>query len=379
MTENYFNADKGLNMRKIIVILSCLVAGMSLQAQVQIQTTLPTTGLVQKNQLWNLVLLNNSNSNLEGRLEMVLLDRQTSQELITATTGVFILSRGSQAVNVNKLNPVQYNYIGMEPDQHINNLLAVGAYTACYSFVRNPNSDKRELLAEECVAFDVEPLSPPVLSFPADSSILETPPTQFSWMPPTPAALLSRVHYEVLITEVQPSQQPAEALEENTPFFSNAITPDNFMTYPAALPAFEKDKWYAWQVVARDDKNYAGKSEVWVFKVASANAVETILNSTPYIQLKKEGSDKTVAPNGNLRFYYFNQLADSAVTVSVTDLSEKSDNDGYVFKQSLVRGKNYLQKDLSRVIRIQEGHIYKLMLQNSAGEKWYIMFETKKY
>jgi hypothetical protein len=45
----------------------------------------------------------------------------------------------------------------------------------------------------------------------------------------------------------------------------------------------------------------------------------------------------------------------------------------------LVRGKNYLQKDLSRVIRIQEGHIYKLMLQNSAGEKWYIMFETKKY
>lgn len=366
-------------MRKIIVILSCIVACISSQAQVQIQTTLPTTGLVQKNQLWNLVLLNNSNSNLEGRLEMVLLDRQTSQELITATTGVFILSRGSQAVNVNKLNPVQYNYIGMEPDQHINNLLAVGAYTVCYSFVRNPNTDKRELLAEECVAFDVEPLSPPVLSFPADSSILETPPTQFSWMPPTPAALLSRVHYEVLITEIQPSQQPAEALEENTPFYSNDIAPDNFITYPAALPAFEKDKWYAWQVVARDDKSYAGKSEVWVFKVASPQQLPDILNGIPYVQLKMNGGDKTVAPNGILRFYYFNQLGDARMEASVADLTEKTTSDPVKLTVDMVRGQNYIQKDLSRLINFQEGHVYMLTTVNGAGEKWYVMFEVKKY
>ncbi|HMK24825.1 MAG TPA: hypothetical protein VK483_02260 [Chitinophagaceae bacterium] len=368
-------------MRKTIVILSFFVSltGTDMFAQVQIQTTLPTVGLVQKNQLWNLVLLNSSNSLLYGRLELVLFDRQTSQELMTASTAEFSLVKGSVIINVNNLSPVQYNYIGIAPDKNINTLLPVGAYSVCYTFVRDPNTDKREILAEECVSFDVEPLSPPMLSFPADSSVLETAPTQFSWTPPTPAVLLNRLHYEVLITEVQSSQKAAEALEENIPFFSNDQAPNNFMTYPAAQPAFEKDKWYAWQVIARDDNNYAGKSEVWVFKVAKQNPVQAIINGTAYVQLQKNGSEKTIAPNGNLRFYYFNQLADTAAVVTVTDLTEKTKKDDVVFTIPLARGQNFIQKDISKIIRWEEGHVYKWQLQNSAMEKWNIMFEIKKY
>jgi hypothetical protein len=367
-------------MRKLFTAISfgaCMLTGAS--AQVQIQTTLPTVGLVQKNQLWNLVLANSSGNAMTGRLEMVLSDRQTSQELMTATTTEFTLSKGSLLVNINKLNPVSYNYIGIEPDKQINSLLPVGAYTACYIFVRNPNSDKREIMAEECVAFDVEPLSPPMLSFPADSAVLDINPTQFSWTPPTPSALLNRLHYEVLITEVQPSQKAAEAVLENIPFFSTDQAPNNFLSYSAAQPAFENDKWYAWQVIARDNNNYAGKSEVWVFKVKKPSTEAEKLSGLPYVHLKKNGAERTVAPNGTLRFYYFNQSADKTVSLSIEDLTEKTNAKAATSTMEIARGDNYLQKDISRMVKAEEGHVYMLSLRNSAGEKWYVMFEVKKY
>ncbi|NOT50234.1 MAG: hypothetical protein HOP10_03045 [Chitinophagaceae bacterium] len=367
-------------MRKLVIsfcAITCFVTSVS--AQVQIQTTLPTVGLVQKNQLWNLALINNTGNALVGRLELILYNRQTSQELMTASTAEFSLAKGPGVINVNKVSPVNYNYIGIEPDKNINTLLPVGPYSVCYTFVKNPNSDKREILAEECAAFDVEPLSPPMLSFPADSSVLLTAPTQFSWTPPTPVVLLNKLHYEILITEIQPSQKAAEALEENMPFFSNDQAWNNFITYPAAQPSFEKDKWYAWQVIARDDNSYAGKSEVWIFKISDQKPAEAAINAASYVQLAKNGAEKTVAANGILRFYYFNQLSDAAVSITVSDVTEKRTTEATTFSLPLARGQNYLQKDISKLVKVQEGHLYMLTLENSAGEKWHIMFEIKKY
>lgn len=366
-------------MRKLITVFAvffCIKAQM--QAQVQIQTTLPTVGLVQKNQLWNLLLINSTGNNLTGRLELVLFDRQTSRELMTASSEELTLAKGPSAININKVGPVIYNYIGIEPDRNINSLLPVGPYSVCYTFVRNPNSEKREMLAEECVGFDVEPLSPPMLMFPADSAILEIAPSQFSWTPPVPAALLNRLNYEILITEVLPSQKATEAIQENISFFNNDRLATNSMTYSGAQPAFEKDKWYAWQVIAKDAGNYAGKSETWVFKVAATKPAQEPVNATPYVQLRKSGAEKTVAAGAVLRFSYLNQLADSAVTMTVTDISNSANNKSQPALLALERGLNYIQKDISKFVKIQEGHVYLLTLENSAKEKWTILFEVKK-
>lgn len=364
--------------KKVLAMLLGSCISSAAIGQVQIQTTLPLTGLVQKNQLWNLVVVNSSATALDGRIEMVLTDRLTSQELMTATTAEFRINRGSQALNAGKLAPVQYNYIGSSPDAGFNSLLPAGAYTICYSFVRNPNTDKREMLAEECGSFDVEPLSPPLLNFPADSALLDVSPTQFSWLPPTPAAMLRNLRYEVLFTEVQPSQRPAEAIEENLPLYSGMIPQNNFMTYPAAAPAFEKDRWYAWQVVARDDNAYAGKSEVWVFQVRSPEKKQNEVNTVPYVQLQRNGGEKTIAPDGILRFFYVNQVGDEQVNCTILDMSNRTDEAGKQFSLVLQRGQNYIQKDISRYLQVADGHVYKLLLENSAGEKWYILFETKK-
>lgn len=361
-------------MKKIVILAFLIfVSGTSLYSQVQIQTTIPATGLLQKNQLWNLVLVNSSTSKPEGRLELILTDRQTGQEMMTASSAVITIGTGAVMLNAARLNPISYNYTGMEPDNHFNALLPAGSYTACYNFVQDATNPKRVILAEECINFDIEALSPPMLNFPADSSILETAPLQFSWLPPAPAALFPQVRYEFILTEIQPTQQAAEAIESNLPLYSTSIMRTNFLGYSGALPVIEKDKWYAWQVIARDQKNYAGKSEVWVFTVKQPTKNNQLAEMTPYIKLKKDNPEQGVAPDGFLKISYFNETPDSTASIELVDLSDPAQHSmkPFSFQVTLQPGENYIQYDLKKMPGgVSENKIYLVRIKNSRGEIW---------
>jgi len=367
-------------MRKFLVAVATLMfVSFEIQAQVYIQTTLPTVGLVQKNQLWNLVLVNGTAASIEGKLDLVLRDRQSGMDLMTATTNRFNLPKGSLSVNVNNLNPIQYNYLAMDGSSTLNGLLPVGAYIACYSFTKT-TAEKQEQLVEECVPFDIEPLSPPMLIFPADSSELDAIPSQFTWTPPTPAGMISRLRYEVLITEILPGQKADEALQSNMSFYSSADVVNNFLTYPSSLPGFEKEKWYGWQVLARDDKSYAGKSEVWVFKVKNPSKTDLIIKGTPFMKMKPGGAEFGIAPNGVLKLSYDNRSADSSVTVTITDLSDEGSGRKLPqFQVKVVAGENQIQFSLKKIMNLSEESTYEARIVNAAGEKSIVLFRVKYF
>lgn len=365
-------------MRKMLMTVLVAAGVLASKAQVYIQTTLPTVGLVQKNQLWNLVLVNGTTVSMDGKLELVLRDRSSGIDLMTATTNRFTLSKGSLSVSVNTLSPIQYNYLGMDAGGTLNNLLPAGAYTACYSFTKT-TGEKQEQIAEECVAFDVEPLSPPMLIYPADSSVLDAIPAQFTWTPPAPSGMISRLRYEVLITEIVPGQKADEALQQNMPFYSTADVGNNFFSYPGSLPGFEKDKWYGWQVVARDDKSYAGKSEVWVFKVKKESAADLIIKGTPFLKMSTGNPETGIAPNGILKLSYFNRSADSVATVSIYAVAGNEHGIKPVTVEvKLIPGENQLQLNLKKLLRLNEGQLYKAELKTS-GEKPVVLFVVKYF
>ncbi|MDZ4792827.1 MAG: hypothetical protein SGI83_00980 [Bacteroidota bacterium] len=364
-------------MRKTLTVVVFVLITVVSKAQVYIQTTLPTVGLVQKNQLWNLVLVNGTTTAMEGKLDLILRDRQSGMELLTATTSRFTLAKGSLSVNVSNLNPIQYNYMAMDAGSSFNGLLPVGAYIACYSFTKLAG-EKQEQLAEECVPFDIEPLSPPMLIFPVDSSELEAIPGQFTWTPPTPAGMINRLRYEILITEIMPGQKADEAMQSNMNFYNRADVTNNFMTYPASLPAFEKEKWYGWQIVAKDDKNYAGKSEVWVFKIKRESELEKIIKGTPYIKMKTDAPELGIAPNGILKLSYFNRGTDSTAKITLSDLSNGEEHSRQVFvTQKIIPGENQLQINLKKVISLSEESTYKAEIISSSGERNSILFRIK--
>ncbi|MEO8763047.1 MAG: hypothetical protein ABI416_02115 [Ginsengibacter sp.] len=364
-------------MKKISFILSILIISKSVtNAQVTIQPNVPTVGIIQKNQLWNLSVINGSATTFDGcQIHLILRDRQTGQEIFTATTPQFTVAPGAKQLNVNSLTPIQYNYLAGGSGNSFQDLIQVGMYTACYSL--SGFLGKETDIAEECIQFDAEPLSPPMLITPSDSSELETSPSQFSWTSPTPSAMFDRLNYDVLITEIQDGQKPGEAIENNIPFYSQGNLLNTLLNYPGSVTEFAKDKWFAWQVVARDNREYAGKSEVWVFKITSPG-IKSLVENAPFIKMKKDRPEKGIAPNGILKLSYINETTDNLAEVSIVDLSNQSKPASH-FTAALKPGENLIEYNLNPKFHPQEGKVYQAQIINSRKEKWVTQFEIRRY
>jgi len=361
-------------MRSILFALFFFTGVLSSYSQITIQPVLPAAGMVQKVQLWNIVVINNSVDQYDCRLTVVLRDRVTNLEVLTGTSDVFSLPAGAKQLNISSLGNVQYNY-AIGEDSKLQGLMPVGNYIACYSLITA--GDKTVDLADECVPFDVEPLSPPFLITPADSSVLEISPNQFTWVPPSPQWIFNGLNYEIIIVPVYEGQKAQEAIQQNIPVFSQVSLPGNFLNYSPAFGAFEKEKWYAWQVVARDNRNYAGKTETWVFKLSSKSR-QDIISQTPFIKLNHTNSGLAVAPSGILKLYYKNERSDSFIKIYVANVSRKDHKEtGKSFKIDIQPGENYIQYDLNKVIKIEEGKVYQAQITNSSGENYSVQFIVK--
>jgi hypothetical protein len=352
-------------MKKYLLLLILAGALQNAIAQISIQPILPLAGMVQKNNLWNIAVINTSSDTYNNcRIELTLRDRASGLEVITATTGLFQLGAGAKQLNTAFLMPIQYNYFSSAVTNRTDDFIPIGNYTACYRLTINGKVP----VAEECVAFDVEPLSPPMLITPADSAVLEVAPSQFTWIPPAPLNLFSRLDYEVVITEIQPGQKAEEAMQQNLPFYTEPNIPVNNLAYTGAAANFEKDKWYAWQVIAKDDRNYAGKSEVWVFKVSNEQKVQPPTND--FYLLMEDNVKGTYKINSKtLRIKYPSQTNAFEAQVIFTDETGSTIK---TTKQKIVQGDNYLDFTLNN--QFKQNKVYAVSIKDQNNKARTITF-----
>ncbi len=364
-------------MKKLLLVLLFLVIIQRITiAQITLQANVPSVGIIQKDQLWNVLVVNGTDKQYDCRLELALQDRITGQEVFTASSNYFSLLPGAKQLNVNILTPIQYNYLNSGADNSFRGLIPIGNYTVCYSLTSI--ASRETSLAEECIPFDVEALSPPMLIFPADSSYLKNNPTQFSWTAPTPQGAFARLKYDILICEIKSGQLAQEAIEENIPFYSENNLYNNVLNYTSASLPFEKDKWYAWQVIARDEKAYAGKSETWTFKVSPDSNVKNRIAQTPFVKMKKSDPEKGVAPNGVLKISYVNETTDSVAKVEIIDLKNEKKKAHY-FTVSLKPGENLIEFNVEKSFSLQKNKVYEARITNSRQETWAMRFEIYNY
>lgn len=362
-------------MKKIVVVVVLFFSSYLGIAQVTLQPFLPQVGLFEKNQLWNILVINSSQYSQQCYVVLSLQDRQSGAEVMSATSSSFTLEKGSKQLNVANLTPIQYTYLSFSGDK-TGDFLTVGSYMACFKLMGEGHSS--EELSEACVPFDVGPLSPPILILPADSSVLKASPALFSWQPPAPVTMFQQLHYELLIAEVYPGQRPEEAVELNAPFFMNLNVTGNVMNYTGTYPTFQQGKWYAWQVVAQDGESYAAKTQVWDFEIDTASAPNVnLVDQTSFLKMEK-ASDKietVIVPDSTLKLSYVNETTDKSVTVLVTDMDAKDQGTTYQFTAHVRSGENLIEYDLSKIMTVQQGGIYQAEIINSRQEKWLAQFE----
>jgi hypothetical protein len=363
-------------MKTTVILTAFLIASCLCKAQVTMQPLVPQTGAFQKSQLWNMLVVNNSPGTASCSLVLSLQDRETGTEAMSATSTDFIIEKGPKQLSAASIGPIQYTYFSFAGDNNMDGFLPVGSYNACYKLLGGEGGVV--VLAEACVPFDVAPLSPPALITPIDSSVLQIQPAMFTWQPPAPLVMFQQLHYELIIAEVLPGQTPQEAVELNAPVYTDLNEQSNIMNYTGAYPSLEKGKWYAWQVVALDGGNYAAKTEVWDFMIDTATIVNNIVKLAPYIQMKKEGFQKGVAPNNILKVSYTNETTDSTATIQIIDPSSQ-DKKHYEFKVPVKKGENLIEYDLGTLMPIKEGKAYVAQIINSRNERWFLQFQVHAY
>lgn len=361
-------------MLKKIILLGIGFMPLLLDAQVTISAQLPPGGFVQKDQLWNLILVNNKDDIRDVNIRMNLQDAISGQVVLSANTGNILLGKGVKVITSRDVQPIMYNYNA--PDLN-KNYLPMGAYIACYQVYSA--IQKEDPLGDECIRINIDPLSPPLLNSPPDKSELQSPYPQFTWMPPSPYDMFTNLSYDIVVAEVLPGQSSSEAIEFNTPVYSKGNIYQTNDNYPASFTRLDPDKTYAWQVVAQNGQSYAAKTEIWTFKIKK-DSIARIISLAPFIKLNQSATEISVAHQGYLKMEVVNNLTDSVGRFIVRNMSS-SNKQSIVFEMKIPikTGQNFLEYDMNKHGKLNKNDVYQVEYINSINQSYFMKFMPVYY
>jgi hypothetical protein len=359
-------------MRKLIwSLLLTLGSATAAKAQVTMTLQVPPAGVLLKNQLWNMLLVNSTAQPLTVRVNMVLVDERDNQVVLTASTAPISLPRGARQLQAKDLGPIQYAY--GNPAYHVdgnpNGLLPAGSFQACYTLV---NAYKEATFAENCLQVNIDPLSPPLLNTPSDEGRIYSFYPQFTWLPPTPPALFNDLSYALVLVKMLPGQAKGDAIQDNVPVYAGTFLKNLYLNYPSSYPALDTNSTYAWRVVALNAGKPQAMSDIWTFRVAAPVLLARKPQDDTYIALQRGQSPSIASCTGSILLSYDNRTADTAVRYTITSLQETGNP---VIQQGLVLlryGQNLIKLPLQGGFGMRK--IYLFQLLNSRGETWTLKF-----
>ncbi len=361
-----------MGKRILLILIFSILVRAGLMAQVTMVLEIPPTGVMQKAQLWNMALANSSGGLIMATIELTLIDSRTNQPVMTATTTGIQLPKGATQLNVKNIGVIQYNFLSpiFNVDSDPNGFLPIGDFRACYTVTAAGHGG--EGLAQDCIPVQVQPLSPPQLTQPSDSAVLDIAYPQFTWLPPMPLNLFSDLSYDLLVTEVQPGQNPYEAIQQGIPVYTARGYRDPMNVYPSSDAPLDTGRTYAWRVVALNEGEFVAQSEVWTFRLATPKSTVVKPANGNYILLKQaneasSGVHVLTERIVGVKYYSF----DKSYTATIRFLTSNGSVVKTLAKQ-LTYGDNFLGFTLDR--SFSEGKTYQLELTDIQGNKYSTSF-----
>ncbi|MCC6290075.1 MAG: hypothetical protein IT249_19525 [Chitinophagaceae bacterium] len=294
-------------MYKVFIsLVFLLLPFVHLNAQVSISVQEPPPGIVQKTQLWNLSLINSGNNTINVTIGITIVDINDNQPLLTAFSRSISVAKGVKLIRIADVSPIDYTYVSAGFNRLADAFLPVGNYRVCYA-AYTIEKETEEVLAENCISIEVQPLSPPQLTMPQDSASLQNPYPQFSWLPPAPLTLFSDLNYELLVTEVRSDQTAGAAIQENIPIYNARRLNTVANNYPSSWKSLDTGKVYAWRIIAKNGENFAAQSDVWTFRITKEKQDKLTPARNAYIELKGNNPNIStgVIPDNILGIKYY--------------------------------------------------------------------------
>lgn len=368
-------------MKKIFFLL---FFGSFISGQAQLAATIffPSTGMLDKQQLWNITVTNIGTVSLPVRIEVLITEQNTGQAVMSASTDLIDCPPGTKQLSAGLIGSIQYT--SLNPNYRIDpgptGLLPIGVFNVCYQFQTNWGKQ----VLQQCEPLTVVPLSPLLLQTPENFTILSNPYPAFTWLPFSSTQSLSNVTYSLKLVEIYPNQSASDAMEKNIPLFAASnLVETNFLSVGGS-PVLEKSKQYAWQVSALSDTRDIAKSEVWNFSMAKdVDSTKVLVTPAAFARMRKRGEDEGgyAVFWGDIRIAYTNETSDSTWSVRLQDVSTPASSLitlKHLDSTRMQRGENLIRIPAGQLSQLKDKHIYLLEVFNSRREVWQLKFEYRK-
>jgi len=268
-----------LSIRRLLVVLMCLVCAVGVGLAQQVNATLfvqpfppPYQGEWQTNPSIGYLTVTNTSSNLlQVVFDIRITRRATGSQILAGSSSLQTLPPGTPSVfnNTQFLDLNNVTYDASVRSQIIRSgRIPEGEYIACLD-IREPSGNV--LLRNVCSqVFTIVYPDPPFLVTPMNGDTVSQQFPIFSWTPVTVPPAYT-INYQLRIVEVFSGQVPAQALAANTPpHYENLTLTTTNLLYPVEALAFQDGKRYAWQIQVVDQNGYPptsnnGRSQIFTF------------------------------------------------------------------------------------------------------------------
>jgi hypothetical protein len=362
-----------LSVRNLLLSVWMTASGYVAGAQTILEPQLPSQGLIQQAQLWNILVINNGEPLQGAVLQLSFQEDGSGRKIFTATTAALFIPSGVSQLSSRDVGSVHYDYLSSGIDMTSSGgLLPMGRFIACYSLMSN-GAKGIQAISQDCLPVTVEPFAPPQLAYPENQSDITTDYPVFNWLAPAPAAMFTDLKYKIVLTEVKKGQRPADAIQRNPILFFRDGLRDPTLVYPSSYVALQKGKTYAWQVIASNGNAYSAATEIWSFNYKN-DSVSIVLDNASYPHLQRGAGSGHFIVHEKIKFSYENEAGDSVLPVHVYQYNRQGNIALIERKVKLQRGLNFLDFDLGKGDRLDKGKEYVLEIVNGRKENWDLRF-----
>jgi hypothetical protein len=318
--------------------------------------------------VWKTILINAST-----KPETVIIQWQIktggSQDVLTVTTQAVTLAAGSNSLNATESASAKWDYGNTSAAAVLRSTgkLSYGQYTLGVSVMTLTG----KLIGSNSEELDIQPMLPPQLSSPRNEDTVTVKYPLLTWIPPRPVVSGVEVTYSLRLVALQKGQSPAEGLLQNEPLLNLTGLATIYTTYPGTAQELQPGVNYAWQVSASYEGYSLGTTEIWTFTLKPPPPPPA--DDVIYPVASKVSDGHFYVTKGIIRFAYNNSANDKKLNYVIKRLDKKV-NLKSLPDLEVKPGTNKLEIDLRHNAGLKEKEYYDLVITDSKGQVYRVMF-----
>lgn len=362
-----------------VLIIASLFATVELHAQINIRFNPQVQGRTLDG-LAAVEIMNVNFGNARAYLVATVKESTTSQLVVQVRTPLFDLRNGINTIDRVTWSNSRFNFGKTQLAFQLQNTGRLGDGEFEYCFEVNIEDSKSPSLPqyyENCFVHQNQPMTPMFLIDPVDGDEFCNKRPNFLWQAPAPAPPDGR--YRLILTEIGPKQDIAEALAYNKPVINQAGIPVNMLQYPSMAPDLQEGRRYAWQVTLHNATTVITKSEIWTFTV-KCKEDEPPAATPSYRELKDKSEGDFYIADKLLHFSLYNPYGSSPLNYSIVAVAEPGKKIRGLPELQLLPGLNKYTIDLSEIkfFRYNKEYLLVVNLINNRKAELRFIYKTEQ-